>query len=324
MTELTYAQIWPLYAASERDKLRSWSTVEGRARHVLGFWGAFQPSGACPGLVDGYRGWRAAQTTIRGKAPKPATVNREIELLRRIGTWAQKRGHATNGLAGVARADLFAPERNVRRTVVREGTLRALLDEADSLMRAFLLVAIDSGMRREEIVTLTWEQVRWESGLVEVWWSKTDEQRVTLLSDRAIRALEALPRAKGCPWVFANLRTKRHYHADAIYAKFRRLCAQAEATGPDGRIWIHDLRRSFNQLFVERGGDTVEAMRLMGHKTLASQQRYRITSLRLFEASRKLMERGRREDLRAITRGPRRGPQKSASAETPSLKRESL
>jgi integrase len=129
----------------------------------------------------------------------------------------------------------------VRRMVLDESGLQRLFAAAEEALQPILLLAFDTGMRKEEILALRWEQVDLEASTIDLAPedTKTDEPRVIVLTQRAKDPLRALPSRFKKQFVFVNPRTKTH--RVNIKKSFRRAVAEAEVRA----LWSHDLRRSF-------------------------------------------------------------------------------
>jgi integrase len=272
---LTLSRAWDVYCNANGGRVRSLDTDRGRARHLFAFFG---PDKRCATLtledVDAYRAQRRREVTVRKGPPSPATRNREVELLARLLAFAvSRRLLAANPLSGVE----YEPQDNVREVVVKEDLLERILAVCAPWLRAFVLVAIDSGMRRTEIATLRWDRVDLEQGLINLSAvsTKTRLARTTILSDRARRAIADLPRSER--WVFPSSRTAGHIDPSHVTSAFRWTLKDAGIAAPDGGpIWLHDLRRSFVTNSRRRGIAETVVMKMTGHRTASVFERYNI------------------------------------------------
>jgi len=288
---LTLSRAWDVYCNATTGRVRSIDTERGRVRHLFRILG---PEKRVATLtlddVDAYRAQRRTETTVRKGPPAPATRNREVELLVRLLSFAVSRRllHA-NPLAGVE----YEPEDNIRTVVVGDALLERILAVCVPWLRAFVLVAIDSGMRREEVVRLRWEQID-DEGVVDLYAgdTKTREARNTILSQRARDALAALPRS--ARWVFPSPVTGKHLNADFVFKSFRLAMLDAGIAAPDGcQIWLHDMRRSFITNSRRRGLDETTVMLCTGHRTRSAFERYNVRSREDLIRARDVLERSR-------------------------------
>ena len=129
-------------------------------------------------------------------------------------------------------------------------------------------MAVQTGMRLEELLGLRWEQVNLERREVRLVVTKTNRPRVVPLSDRAVAVFVASPRLGQSPYVFNNPNTGRRYRN--LRHSFRKACSLAGIT--DFR-W-HDTRHTFASWHVQSGTDLYRVSKLLGHTTLQMSARY--------------------------------------------------
>lgn len=103
------------------------------------------------------------EKTRRGGPPNPATLDREVELLKRVLNHAVRLGTLRHNPIAEARL-LRRP--NVRRMVVDEEMFGRLFEASEEPLRPILLLAFDTGMRKREVLDLRWEQVDLRSGTI--------------------------------------------------------------------------------------------------------------------------------------------------------------
>src|SRR4051812_42346762 len=113
--------------------------------------------------VEEYRTLRLAETTRRGSAPTAGTLDREVELLKRILNHAVGCGRLPSN--PVARVKLLNKP-NVRRVVIDEEKFQQLLAAAEERLKPILIVAFDTGMREREVLDLRWHQVNLKEGVI--------------------------------------------------------------------------------------------------------------------------------------------------------------
>lgn len=159
--------------------------------------------------IDAFRVWRYATTTRRKGPPATATVNREVMMLQRVLNHSASRDRIPrNPVRGIDAED----EDNARAVVIEEEgfdlILRAFAEDA-LVMRAFVTIGYDSGMRKTELLCCqrSWLDKRRGRISIPAAVAKNGEARVTDLTPRAAAAAEALPRVIGTNLIFANPET---------------------------------------------------------------------------------------------------------------------
>lgn len=221
--------------------------------------------------------WRQLRMK-RPPLPKPATLNRHVAFLKRVYNVAIEHDLCERNPA--TRVKLLREENTRIRylTDIEEKRLRAEL-EPDGLWH-YVAVALHTGLRQAEQMSLRWEYVDLNLNVLRIPRSKTGEPRAVELNAVAFEALRALPSRNRSEWVYpAPAGPKRgktarvkpeHLTWPSIRVAFETAVKSAKI--PNFR-W-HDLRHTFASRLVMRGVDLRTVMDLMGHRTLSMVQRY--------------------------------------------------
>ena len=144
-----------------------------------------------------------------------------------------------------------------------EGRGRRLGASVAAALRLLML----TGCRRNEILTLRWEEVDLEAAELRLRDSKTGP-RVVPLPAAAVSVLAALPRVPGNPWVIPG--AKPGGHLSNLNDHWLRIRARA---GLDD-VRLHDLRHSFASRALALGESLPTIGRLLGHGQVATTARY--------------------------------------------------
>lgn len=248
--------------------------------------------------------------TRMGTFPSVGTRNQELIRFKAMLAWGVNQEKFTvNPFAGIK------PEkgRPARETTIGDEALERLLSKSSSMLRAFILVAIDSAMRKGEVLFLKWDQIE-DTGRVMVSWTvaKTRRSRSVRLSERALDALDELPRNAFAPYIFVNDKTGLPWSDTHMWELFRDACVEAklEAAEGDGNVHFHDTRHTAITRTIQNGTPMVVAMRSGGHVTLQQAGRYMHVDETDLDAMKK-----RNDD--AIAAGPRKSPQRQPRAMGP-------
>lgn len=138
-----------------------------------------------------------------------------------------------------------------------------LLKQLTGEARAVFEFAIETGMRRGEMLSLEWRNVDYKKLVAVLADTKNGETRAVPLSSSAVRVLKGLPQGVGKVKVFKITRSQLR---DAWEA------ARTAAGVPD--IRLHDLRHEAASRLFEKGLNVMEAASVTGHKTLSMLKRY--------------------------------------------------
>ena len=196
--------------------------------------------------------------SARHKAKKltETTLNRDIEVLRHLLYWAVDEGFlAANP---IARIRLPKPRRTPR-VVMSLGEEDKALAAASPHLQDIAMAALDSGMRRNELLTQRMEHVDFDRNLVSVTRSKTPEgdAREIPLTRRLRALLLRLRQEKPQGLVFTYRGRPIQRIKTAWKATIRRAGIRY--------IRFHDLRHTFNTRLMEAGVIQDVRMALMGH-----------------------------------------------------------
>lgn len=203
---------------------------------------------------------------------KPATINRELDVLKAMLNGAVPKYLDRPPLSEIRRLRVVEAE---RRILSREEE-RRLLEVADDEARALLIVAIDTLLRLSSVVHLRWAQVKTDRDLIVPLNAKVSHDYVPI-TGRAKAALAAL--SHDGPWVFAGLHRKglgKTAAKNKAIRRFDQLCQQAGV--PYGRmadgVTFHCLRHTGATRALQAGASVRTVMKLGGWKDIRSVLRY--------------------------------------------------
>ena len=162
-----------------------------------------------------------------------------------------------------------------RERFLSEAEIGAAADAIDQAERAGkvgphgaagLRLALLTGARSGEITAAEWSQIDWERRTIRLPDSKTNVPRTIHLSDAAIEVLKAIPHVGR--FVVAGARP------DEPYKNLSRAWIVARAYAGLGDVRLHDLRHSYASLAAGRGVSLQMIGKLLGHRVVATTQRY--------------------------------------------------
>ena len=132
---------------------------------------------------------------------------------------------------------------------------------------AALRLLMLTGCRRNEILTLRWEDVHLQTQELHLSDSKTGPRTISL-SPEAAQVLASLPHLPGNPWVIPG--AKPGARLSSLFEPWRRVRARA---GLDD-VRIHDLRHSYASRALALGESLPVIAKLLGHAQIQTTARY--------------------------------------------------
>lgn len=204
-----------------------------------------------PSHLASYRDERLTQV-------KPGTIRRELSLFHHILDTAEREWGIRLGRNPVSL--ITQPKlNNARDRRLREGELerlrKAMRSSRNPLVEPIVLLAIETALRRQEILGLEWRHIDSSSRTAHIPWSKTGKPRTIPLTAKALVILDALRRNANSERVFP-------ISTNAFKLAWQRARARADI----GDLRFHDLRHEAISRFCELGLSIPEVAVISGHR----------------------------------------------------------
>ena len=149
-----------------------------------------------------------------------------------------------------------------------EDEAQRLIDNCDNNLKSIVITALNTGMRKSEILHLTWDRVDLKNRLILLDKTKNGERREIPINQTLYNTLSGLIRDIRTDYVFYNPKTlKLVYDTKKSWQK-----AVKKSRIIDFRF--HDLRHTFASWLVMGGIDLTTVKELLGHKDVKMTLRY--------------------------------------------------
>jgi len=211
-----------------------------------------------PEVIAGYRDDRL-------KTCCPDTVIRDLAVLSSIYNHAIREwGIGLTNPVLLIRKPRARPGRN--RVLSTEEEHQLLLHakaegRRNALMPSLITFALETAMRRGEILSLRWEFVDLSRRVAYLPLTKNGHPRSVPLSTKAVETLNNIPRSSELvfPW-----------QAAAVHKAFERLCLRVRVVD----LRFHDLRHTATTRMAEKLPNVIELAAVTGHRSLQVLKRY--------------------------------------------------
>ncbi len=202
-----------------------------------------------------------------------ASVNRELSLLRQIFAFAEAEDFILRNPFARAKKIISTAAEVCRDRVLifdeEKMLLAACENENRKHIKPIIITALDTSMRKGELLKLRWSDVDLKAGIITVQATnaKTEKMRMIGMTSRVKSELENLwkqsPKDKDI-LVFGIKSNFKHAWTSAIN----------EAGLKDSDLRFHDLRHSGITRMIRAGIPASEAMKVSGHSEMKTFQRY--------------------------------------------------
>ncbi len=208
------------------------------------------------------------QSGLLETGKKPATINRYLAILKHcIHKGYQWELAPEDIFKKISRVKLL-PENNKRLRYLSTEEIDKLIQACSPHLKPIVITALNTGMRKGEILSLKWEQVDLKHGFILLDKTKNGDRREIPTNQTLRDTLLALPRRIDIPYVFYDPETGKPYQN--VKRSFATACKRAGIRD----FHFHDLRHTFASHLVMAGVDLTTVSRLLGHKSITMTLRY--------------------------------------------------
>ena len=213
--------------------------------------------------LESYKEYRQETPGKRGPI-QPATINRDLanfkHMLAKAVDW------------GILKDN---PGRRVKPLRVKNVSLRYLTGDelqrficaASTYLRPIIVLAVNTGLRKSEILQLRWADIDMSTGYIELLDQKNGERSYVPMNREGRDALRRVPRRLDSPYIFAKRTGQLPVDFKYHFYKALRLSGIEPCT-------FHHLRHTFASHVAMNGVDLTTIKELMRHKSYAMTLRY--------------------------------------------------
>jgi len=243
-------------AIYSKQNKRSWERDETALRCLEPYFRGKTVQEIGPELIERYKARRKTEVAA-------GTVNRELAFLKTVFNKAVEWGRLDASPA--MRIKRFR-EPNYKDRILTAAEQTRLLEAANGYLKPIIIVALNTAMRKGEILNLKWENVDLSKRCIHVEDSKSGRSRHVPMNGLVVEALSSLPQTS--IYVFPSPRTGDVFKN--IKASFKVACKRAGVKG----LRFHDLRHTAATRMVEALVDLVTVSKILGHSSIQMTMRY--------------------------------------------------
>lgn len=273
-----FKELVKVYVEYSKTNHRSYKTNVAKAYKFEKIWGNKQLKDISPIDIEKYKINRKKEVVakekivngekIPAKTVSNTTINRDIEVLRKMFNIAIENGWLVkNPCANIKK---LRQTNKIERFLSSDEEI-ALLEVCKGrfeYIKPIIQFALNTGMRKEEILSLKWRCVDFEENKITLLDTKNGEKRfVPMNSDTRTILIEARKK-RVCDYVFANPITQNRY-AD-LKGSFKAVCKLAGIEN----LRFHDLRHTAATRMANDKANILVVQNILGHKDIKTTMRY--------------------------------------------------
>ena len=231
---------------------------------------------------------------MENRPRKIASVNRELATLRHMLNMAESEGWIAKNPFKNGPGLIEISAENVRQRILSREEESRLLSVCDCnerrKLRSVLICLLDTGMRLNEVITLTWDDVDFQAGVLHVkaFNTKTARPKTVAITSRLRDELDRLwgerRPARGSRSLSPDDRVFGiQSNVKTSWTTARRLAGLED-------VRLHDLRHTFGTRLNQLGLSQASIARSLGHQQLSTTYRYINADETLLETVRSAMD----------------------------------
>ena len=236
---------------------RSYKDDIYRGKLLKNYFGNIYLSEFNPYLIEKFKSKRKSEV-------KESTINRAVSLLHGMFNKAIEWGYTEEN--PVSKVKMFKENNSILRYLTVDEMHRLIKSAPTERIRNVIIVALNTGMRKSEIMNLKWEDIDLNDNFIYIRNSKNKEGRQIPMNDTLIE-------------LFTNMEKTSKEHAflnrkGDQYRDIRKPFQKALDNAGIKNFRFHDLRHTFASHMVMIGAEIITVSKLLGHKSIEMTMRY--------------------------------------------------
>jgi len=261
ITNITFAELAEQYLPLMAEQ-KAFGSKKGFVKILVDEFGNLPLRRFGTRLIEEYRTRRLTE----GK--KPATVNRHLATLKHMFAKAVEWELLDEDTLKRVRRAKQLPENNRRLRYLSVEECRDLIHACTPHVRSIVITALNTGMRKKEILSLEWEKhIDLRHGFILLDVTKNGERRQIPITPMLRETLQGIVRRVGVPYVFVDRDGNRLKDVKTAFNGALRRAGIKD-------FHFHDLRHTFASHLVMGGVDLATIKDLLGHKDFKMTLRY--------------------------------------------------
>ena len=209
------------------------------ARHVCAFLGDYILEEIKPLILENFKNKR------KQEASSPREVNMELayfsQVFNKAISWEKTK--AVNPIRQIKKL----PVDNIKDVFLEPKEIKPLLKNACSHLKPIIIAAISTGLRSENVLSLTWQQVDMEKNLIYIPKTKSSRDLHVRIGEYLKKTLQGLKKKEKSDFVFTDEKGRRF---KSVKRSLETACRKA---GIQKHVTMHVFRKTHGSLLAMNG-----------------------------------------------------------------------
>ena len=257
--EFTFHQLCDKFEEYAVNNRKNYAKDRGMIKRLKNFFGNCLLSNFDSFAIEKYR------TKRKNDGKKPATINKEVGILRRMFNIAIDNGWMRKNPALKCAVKPMFVENTEKKilTIDEEKRLLSACKDDCEYIKPIIICALHTGMRKSEILNLKWQNVDLNNRLITILVQKNRKKSYLPISDTLAEELNKLYILKTSDYVFVNPLTNKPYVN--IRNTYTKVLKQAKITNFN----FHSLRHTACTRMLEKGVEIDVVKEIMRHSNIS-------------------------------------------------------
>jgi len=208
------------------------------------------------------------QTDLINRGLKNSSCNKVLNIFKHMFSKAVDWDMVESEVLKYVRKVKLLKDDSKRLRYLSKEECQALINACDPHLKPIVIIALNTGMRRGEILSLSWDNTDLKHGFILLDVTKNGERREIPINDTLRKTLNGMTRRIDIQHVFYHPFNGKPYKE--VKHSFNTACKRSGIKN----FHFHDLRHTFASHLVMSGIDITTVSRLLGHKNLTMTLRY--------------------------------------------------
>ena len=234
------------------------------------------------------------QSDMLRKDYKPAYVNKVLNILKHIFSKAYEWELIDESILKKVRTVKQIKGETKRLRYLSDEEIERLLFNCSGYLKSIVITALNTGMRKSEILYLNWDRVDLKNRIILLDITKNGERREIPINNTLYQMLSGIIRNIKTDYVFYDTKTMKPFNS--IKTSFTTALKKSHILD----FHFHDLRHTFASKLIMAGIDLTTVKELLGHKDIKMTLRYSHLSASHIKNAVSILDRQKDMDTKAV------------------------